>query len=185
MARIVLLSVLLATAVAMTFAADLPFTAEDCGTSGKLVTFHRIDVNPKPIQFFMKTNFNVSADIKVDKKVDNSYKFNVMVKKIMGRWNIPLMSLTKSFCDFMSGKVFGQILCPLFANADGECKCPVQAGSYKHDNAVITMDLAKLPVPKLLFKLGTGNWQLEITAKDSRDRQVGCLRIRSHAKIAV
>ena len=166
-------------------AADLPFTAEDCGSSGKLVTFHQVDVNPKPLEFFMLTNFKVTANIKLDQPVDNSFKFNILIKKIVRGWNIPVLSYTKSFCELMGGKVFRQILCPIFSDVNGECTCPVQAGTYQHEDALITMDLAKLPVPKLLFKLGSGNWLLEITGKDSRNRQIACLRIKSHSKITV
>ena len=183
MMKVVLIHLLLACAA--TNAKDLPFTAEDCGPRDRTIVIETFDINPKPLVMKLKTDLKVKVKTSVNQLLGGNVKAEVKVQKVMGRWNIPALTISKSFCDFLDDVTFKQILCPLFSNDGGyECSCPIAAGPYNTDTAVITMDLAKLPVPKLLFKLGTGNWQLEIKVEDG-EKQIGCLRIRSHVKIQV
>lgn len=166
-------------------AEDLPFTTDDCGPSDRTIRFNLLDINPKPLVMHLKTDLKVNVKMDVNQLVDGNVKAQVKVHKVMGRWNIPLLTIKKSFCDFLDDVTFKQILCPLFSkNGGSDCKCPITSGPYNTETAVITMDLGKLPVPKLLFKLGSGNWQMEIRVED-RNKQIGCLRIRSHVKIQV
>ena len=165
--------------------ANLPFTFEDCGPRDKTISFQSFDINPKPLVMHLKTDLKVKVNMMLKQMAGIKTQAKVKVHKVMGRWNIPLLSIKKPFCNFLDDVTFKQILCPLFtADNSGQCTCPVPAGSYKSDTAVITMDLAKLPVPKLLFKLGSGNWQMEITVSEN-EKTIGCLRLRSHVKIEV
>jgi hypothetical protein len=177
---------LLAAVVTLTAAKDLPFSAEDCGPRDRSIIFDSFDLTPKPLVMHLKTDLKVKVRMNVNRLVGDKIRASVKVHKVMGRWNIPLVTISKSFCEFLDDVTFKQILCPLFSkDGSAECKCPITAGAYNTDTAVITMDLGKLPVPKLLFKLGSGNWQMEIRVEDEGRKQIGCLRIRSHVKIQV
>lgn len=165
---------------------ELPFTVTDCGDTGiKSVTLNHLDISPKPLELFMVTKLNVTTDFVLASELNNDIRVKINIKKVLGRWDIPLLSVTKPSCDLMQDKGFRPILCPLFTRR-GNCRCPVKAGShFKHRNTTITVDLSALPVPKFLFKLGTGNWETDITGRDRYDREVFCHRIRTHTKIIV
>lgn len=174
----------LASTISVVTGRDLPFTAEDCGRPDRSVIFRSFDIGPKPLELHLQTDLNVKVNMDVKQVVGPGVRANVKVQKVMGRWNVPLLSINKNFCDFLKDVTFSQILCPLFSSPDGTCACPIEAGSYQKDAAKIHMDLNKLPVPRMLYRLGSGNWQMEVrVTRDSRE--IGCLRIRSHVKIQV
>ena len=180
-------SALILALIPIALSSDVAFKWEDCGENNadKSLTFKHISIDPQPMTISMRTDLNVSATAILRDTISNDFKFQVKVRRMTGGWNIPIFSLTQSVCTWLTGRIFSPLICPIYKQATGlsECKCPVEAGEYKAVDATINVDLSKLPVPRIFYRLGAGNYEFEFTAWNSRGKKAGCAKVQSPLKM--
>ena len=161
------------------------FSWSECGNRGPDVRFHSVSVAPLPLTLTMVTNVSVSADVTLRRPFASETVMQVRLHRSSLGWNVPILSIKKPVCDWMTSRVFGPIVCPLVQRATGQskCTCPVPAAHYKVDDVAVSFDLSKLPIPRLFYRLGAGSYQFELSFSEKESsRSVGCILIKARIK---
>lgn len=168
---------------------DPSFKWEDCSQdmNERVMIVNRVDVQPQPITIRKLTHLNITVDIDLTENLNQDFQFRVKVKRVAFGWGVPVLSLKMSVCAWLTSRIFSPLTCPIYKAATGEteCKCPVLKRNYAAKNATITVDLDKLPVPKIFYKLGAGNYELEISGWNGNGKQSGCVKVSTPVKVQI
>ena len=174
---------------------DLPFKWEECQSPGlsKSLQIYNVDVFPKPLAFDKITNLFVTFNATVFEELNDNYTIVIDTKRITSGptpVELPITTIRKSLCSFLTEEDFSSITCPLLTKAKGssECQCPISPGTYAVNKEKVTVDLSRLGLPSIVYRLGTGNYKSDVTLTKTTGAQIsqmGCLRLISHVDLNV
>lgn len=168
------------------FGKELAFSWDDCGKSDRSFIIRDVDISPKPIVFFKKTILNITGDIITKQALDEDVKVSLKITRLASSWgfNIPLWHTTNTFCNFLKDPKYNTIFCAILTAAGQKCECPIKEGHYSVSKTPALFDMDVLPVPKIIIRYGTGNWQMELRASRN-GQEIGCFRLQTHATMKV